>query len=266
MGVVAVASSVLVIDLLLFTVAGVVLFDRPALARARGHIGSRLREVVPYVVVLGGVLLVNRVAREAGPDLSYVIGWNLTDELYAIEGTLVATIQTVQHPLLTRYFSFIYLPGYVFLLTFPPVLYVVARDPRPLKETILTFTLNYSLGLVCYILFISYGPRNLLPEAVEPLLYSTYPDTQVLTGEVNSNSNVFPSLHASLSVSAATLAVRHHDAYPKWTPIAVWGAASVCLATMYLGIHWATDVAAGIVLGVGSVWLAGRVVDWEERR
>ncbi|WP_435364619.1 phosphatase PAP2 family protein [Haloarchaeobius sp. DYHT-AS-18] len=266
MSVLAVAGSVLAMDLLLFVVAGAVLFDRPALGGARGRVGSRLREISPYLVVLAVVLLVNRVARDAGPDLSWVIGWNITDELYAIEGTLVATIQSVQSPLLTQYFSFVYLPGYVFLLTFPPVLYFCYRESRPLKETILSFTLNYSLGLVCYVLFISYGPRNLLPEAVEPLLYSTYPDTQVLTGEVNSNSNVFPSLHTSLSVTTATLAVRHHDAYPKWTPVAIWGAVSVCLATMYLGIHWGTDVAAGIVLGVGSVWLAARVVDREEER
>ncbi|WP_435359232.1 phosphatase PAP2 family protein [Haloarchaeobius sp. DFWS5] len=266
MSLLAVTGSVLLGTLLLYVVVGVVLLDRRSLDVARGGIRTKVRELVPYLVVLGVVLLVNRVAREAGPDLSWVIGWNVTDELYAVEGTLVATVQSIQTPWLTSYFSFIYLPGYVFLLTFPVVLYVALRDPRPLKETILSYTLNYSIGLVCYILFISYGPRNMLPDMVDPLLYSTYPDTQLLTGEVNSNSNVFPSLHASMSVTAATLAIRHRDGYPRWAWMSVFGAVSVCVATMYLGIHWATDVAAGVVLGVGSVVLAARVVDWEEAR
>ncbi|WP_435333599.1 phosphatase PAP2 family protein [Haloarchaeobius sp. TZWWS8] len=266
MSLVAVTGSVLLGTLVLYLLAGIVVLDRAALARVRHGIRGKLIALKPYLAVLVVVMLINRVAREAGPDLSWVLGWNITDELFAIEGHLVATVQSVQTPWLTQYFSFIYLPGYVFLLTFPFVLYLAHRDVRPLKETVLSYTLNYSIGLVFYVLFISYGPRNLLPDAVEPLLYSTYPDTQLLTGEVNSNSNVFPSLHSSMSVTAATLAFRNHDAYPRWTPVALWLAVSVCLATMYLGIHWGTDVVAGIVLGVGSVWLAKRGVDWEEER
>ena len=266
MNLLAVTGTVLLGTLALYLVVGVALLDRQALATTREDFRRKLRASVPYLAILAVVLVLNRVAREAGPDLSWAIGWNVTDELYAIEGTFVASVQSIETPLLTHYFSFVYLPGYVFLLTFPIVLYVAHKELRPLKETILAYALNYSLGLVGYLLFISYGPRNLLPDMVDPLLYSSYPSSQLLTGEVNSNSNVFPSLHASLSTSAAALAVRHREAYPGWAVVAGVGAVSVAIATMYLGIHWATDVVAGVLLGVASVAAAARLVDWEERR
>jgi membrane-associated phospholipid phosphatase len=261
-----VTVGVLVGTLFLYVAAGATLVDRADLAAARQGFTENVRAVLPYVGLLGTVLFVNRVAREAGPDLSWVLGWNVTDELYAVEGTFVASVQSVQSPWVTGYFSFVYLPGYVFLLTFPVLLYVASGAVRPLKETVLSYTVNYSLGLVCYVLFISYGPRNMLPDMVDPLLYSTYPDTQLLTGEVNSNSNVFPSLHASLSTTVAVLSLRHRETSRRWMGVAVFGAVNVAVATMYLGIHWATDVVAGVVLGVGSVVLAAPGVDWEEGR
>jgi membrane-associated phospholipid phosphatase len=60
-------------------------------------------------------------------------------------------------------------------------------------------------------------------------------------------------------VTVALLAVDSHDEYPLWTPIAVFLAASVVLSTVVLGIHWVTDVVAGMALAAGSVWL---VTDW----
>ena len=221
---------------------------------------ERLREGGPYLAVLVLVLIVNKVARDIGPELSWIVGWNITSTIYAIEGNFVAYVQTVAHPALTAAFSFTYLLGYVFLLVFPFLAYIALPDARPLKLTAAAYTCNYAVGLTCYILFISYGPRNLIPDLVDPLLFSTYPRSQILTGEVNVNTNVFPSLHTSLSVTSATLAWYTREEYPRWTPVAVGFALSIAFATMYLGIHWATDVVAGLVLGVASVELADRIV------
>lgn len=266
MGIVTVTLATVGGAVLLMALAGVAFVDRSGLGALRRNYRERARSLLPYLGALAGVLVVNRVARSAGPDVSWIIGWEITDTLYAIEGPLVATIQSVRTPWLTGYLSFVYLPGYVFLLSFPVVLYITAASERPLKETIAAYTVNYSLGALCYVLFVSFGPRNLLPGMVEPLLYAVYPDTQVLTGEVNSNSNVFPSLHTSLSVTVAALAVRHDAVSRGWTYVAGFAAVSVAVATMYLGIHWASDVVAGTVLGVGSVLVARRIVDWERER
>jgi membrane-associated phospholipid phosphatase len=226
-----------------------------------GTLRERIRDASPYLGLLTVVLLVNKVARDVGPEVSWAIGWNVTGLIYAIEGNFVEHVQSLATPTLTAVFSTVYLPGYVFLLMFPFVAYLFSDDRRPLKLTAVAFATNYMIGLTCYILFISYGPRNLLPEHVESLLYVTYPQTQILTGEVNVNTNVFPSLHTSLSVTTAIVAVRTRKTYPVWAVVAPILASMVALATMYLGIHWAVDVAAGGILGVVSVVLGDRIVD-----
>ncbi|MDS0242228.1 MULTISPECIES: phosphatase PAP2 family protein [unclassified Haloferax] len=231
------------------------------LAGAYGSGRGRFREAAPYLGLLTVVLLVNKVARGVGPELSWALGWNATGVIYAVEGNFVGSVQSLATPALTAVLSTVYLSGYVFLLVFPFIAYFVAADDRPLKLTAVTYAANYAIGLTCYILFISYGPRNLLPGQVESLLYSSYPQTQILTGEVNVNTNVFPSLHTSLSVSAAAIAIRTRETYPAWAVVASLLASAIAFSTMYLGIHWGTDVVAGVALGLGSVALGDRFVE-----
>lgn len=220
----------------------------------RGFAVDQLRQVFPYLVLLGGVLLVNNYVREFGPGLSWIIGWNITGTIMALEGNLIGIIQGFAHPWLTIYFSYVYIYGYVFMLVFPIVVYLLHRKNRPIREVALAYALNYGIGVICYLLFIALGPRNTL--VADGLLYTHWPESQLLTSEVNANVNVFPSLHASVSATVAILAYRWRDIYRWWFPVAVVGALSVSLSTMYLGIHWATDVAFGVVLAGFSVGAA----------
>ncbi|WP_416841707.1 phosphatase PAP2 family protein [Haloferax sp. DFSO52] len=226
-----------------------------------GTLRDRLRESSPYLGLLVFVLLVNKVARDIGPDVSWALGWNVTGLIYALEGDFVHHVQSLRTPELTAVLSTVYLSGYVFLLTFPFVAYLFSDDRHPFELTAVAYAVNYAIGLTCYLLFISYGPRNLLPGQVESLLYSTYPQTQILTGEVNLNTNVFPSLHTSLSVTAAIVAISTYRTYPVWAFVAPIIAATVAFATMYLGIHWASDVVFGVLLGVVSVALGEWVIE-----
>lgn len=218
------------------------------------------------LLALGVVLVVNKVAREVGPTISWIIGINITGTIYAIEGGFVATVQSIANPSFTLYFSVAYVYMYVFLLVFPFLAYLALADPRPLRELAAAYIFNYALGLVCYILFVSYGPRNLLPEMVDSLLYSTYPNTQLLTRQVNATTNVFPSLHTSTSATVALLAWRTRETYPRWLYVAAPMAGSIIVATMYLGIHWGIDVLAGLALAYLSVRLAERYADYAAGR
>jgi membrane-associated phospholipid phosphatase len=239
------------------------------------RIRRNLRAVAPTLAVLGGVLAVNSVVRDIGVELSWLIGVNITRYIFLLESELVATIQSIATPALTAYFGFVYVFGYTFLLTFPVLAYLLTESPRPVRVLFTAYILNYGFGLVCYVLFVAYGPRNFMPELVEPLLYTAWPQSQLLVQQVNTNTNVFPSLHTSLSVTVALVAVRFRGIYPRWAPVAVLLAASIVFSTMYLGIHWATDVVAGAAVGWASVVLAARVGDdpvagavrrWRDRR
>ena len=234
---------------------------RSHLAGVRETFRQRARAVYPYVGLLAVVLVVNSVARDLGTALSWVLDWNITGLIYAIEGEFVATLQAAGSPALTAALSYVYVYGYVFLLLFPVLAYFALDDLQAFRHTMLAYGFNYAIGVACYLLFIAYGPRNLMPELVDSLLYTTWPRSQLLTSAVNSNTNVFPSLHASLSVSVVCLAYRTRRAYPAWLVLSVPIAASVIVSTMYLGIHWGVDVVAGVVLGIGSVLLAEGLTD-----
>jgi len=249
---------VLVVSLL--TVLGLILIvglDR--LWTFRVDAVDRFEGVFPYLLLLGGVLAVNSYLRQIGPSLSWVFGWQITDDIFAIEGDFVGILQSYSHPVADLYFSYTYIYGYIFLVAFPVLAYFVLSDGRPVRELILAYAINYVVGVVCYLVFIAYGPRNVMPDLVDQILYLNWPESNLLTREFNANVNVFPSLHTSLSVTVALLAYRTRESYPLWLPVSSILAASVMVSTMYLGIHWGTDVVAGIGLAVlsvgGAAWL-----------
>lgn len=234
----------------------------------RNHFGdilSNVREVAPTALILGVVLLANGLIRDAGVELSWLIGVNVTGRIHALEGQFVATVQSFATTELTALFSFVYIFGYVFLLTFPVVLYAL-YDTDPLLTTLVAYSLNYTIGLVSYILFVAYGPRNYMPNLVESLLYTSWPQAQLLTSQVNVNTNVFPSLHTSLAVTVALIAYQYRGEYEGWHTVATVLAVLITISTMYLGIHWLTDVIGGVVLAALSVFLATRVVDGDRER
>ncbi|AFZ71866.1 phosphatase PAP2 family protein [Natronobacterium gregoryi] len=245
---------------LMLAVSTVVLIGRYRLRDTRLEWRDRVRATAPITIVLALVLLFNGVARDWVPDVSLMIGWHVTELIYDVEQYVILWLQSQATPELTAYFSFIYIYGYVFLLVFPLVAYFALSNTRPLRELLTAYTLNYVLGLCCYALVVAYGPRNIMPDLVQPLLYDTYPQYQHLTRQVNRNTNVFPSLHTSLSATVAFLAYRTRRIYPTWAVLATIFALSIGISTMYLGIHWVIDVLAGVGLAAVSVALSGHLV------
>ena len=253
-------ARVLLVVATMLAVSLPLVVGRDRLTRTARAWRPRLQTAAPIAAVLVVALLFNRVAREAFPSISWQVGWNATSTFHRLEGDSILVFQSYATSELTAYFTFVYVYGYVFLLVFPVLAYFALSNTRYLRELLAAYTFNYTLGLVCYVLVIAYGPRNVMPELLDTVLYDAYPQYQHLTREVNHNTNVFPSLHTSLATTVAIFAYRTHSEYPTWTPIAVVLAGSVALSTMYLAIHWAIDVVAGVVLAATSVALAATVV------
>jgi len=242
----------------------VTIIGRSRLVELAADFKPRLRESAPYLGVLAGVLVLNFLLREPTQELSWAININITDIIWSIEGDFVAVIQSFETELLTQYFSIVYVYGYAFLLVFPLLAYLALADRTTLKRLAVAYSLNYFIGLAFYILIIAYGPRNTHPEVFQNLIYGLVGGAdasyQLLTAEVNERTNVFPSLHTSLSATVAIFAYKTREEYRSWLVIATVLAVSIIISTMYLGIHWATDVVAGLMLAGVCVYLADRYV------
>ncbi len=269
------AAQVAGVVLLCLVVASVTIVGRDRLRKARQTYRERLAAAVPYVGLLVPLLIANKLVREIGPEISWLVGIRLTGWLQTVDGLLlwplypeetpqmVVWLQSMATPALTAYFSSVYVYGYVFLLVFPIVAYISLPRLEPFRRTVIAYGANYFIGVICYLIFIAYGPRNLLVEQAEGLLFTQHTQYQFITAAVNHETNVFPSLHTSMSVTVALLAWSTRDEYPLWAPIATVLAASVVVSTMYLAIHWATDVIFGIGLGWLSVVIGHQFEDWQ---
>lgn len=243
--------------------------------RLRRVLGDRnlLREralgIAPYAGGLGVVLAVNKGSIRRIEAFSFEYGYRATTAIYAVEGDLVAAIQDAIPRFAVYYFGPAYVVGYVVVVAFPVAAYAFAESMRPLKRLVAAYAVNYAVAIACYAGVVAYGPRN-YPTApgadpsaasVEPLLLEWFGGVTRLTSQVNTATNVFPSLHTALSVTVLLAAVSTHEEFPRWTPVAAFLTGSIVVATVFLGIHWATDVAAGALLAVGSVTAANRLVD-----
>lgn len=229
-----------------------------ALRERSRQVRQRLHDSLGAIALVLGVLVLNRFVRPIVPELSWAFGIPITDAIFRVEGSFVAWVQGFARPWLTSYLAFAYVHLYVFALLVPFVLYLFAEDARPLRVTGIAYATNYGIGVICYVVFIAYGPRNYLVGEVDSLLYTTYPSIRLLTQQANVNTNAFPSLHTSLSVTVALLALWTRRQFPRFPIVIVPITLSVVVATMYLGLHWAMDVLAGFALAGVSVAIGVR--------
>ena len=225
---------------------------------------DRLRAVGPFLLVLALVLLVNKGLQSYIERFSQTYGVEATATIHAIEGDFVVTVQSLVPDITMPYFSAVYVVGYALLLIAPVFLYFFADRARPLKLLVTAYAINYAVAVVFYASVVAYGPRNADrssdgSSADAPLL-ELVPDITHLTALWNTNTNVFPSLHTSLSVTVFLLAAMTREEFRRWFGLASVLAASIVVATMALGIHWLVDVLAGIVLAVVAVTGARAVV------
>ncbi len=250
----------IVVLVMLVTATLVIVGPRSLLTAIRDYRWRLAACALPFAA-LAGVLIVRWSTRGVIQRLELrVIGTNITPYLFEVEQAVFGTnpvtiLQSFQTEALTSFFVFVYIYGYAFLLLFPLIAYFALDEMDDLSTLILAFTANYAIGLACYLLFIAYGPRNLDPILFEGLLYDAFPRSRLLTNQVNQNTNVFPSLHTSLAVTVFLVAWTTREKYPLWVPLAGFLAVSVAISTMYLGIHWFSDVVAGTALALVSVYI-----------
>jgi membrane-associated phospholipid phosphatase len=106
---------------------------------------------------------------------------------------------------------------------------------------------------------INFGLTEVLKYSIDrPRPFETYP---FITKKSGGGNPSFPSGHTSAAfVTATSLSL----AYPKWyiiVPSFAW-AGTVAYSRMYLGVHYPSDVLGGIIVGMGSSFIAFKAQKW----
>jgi serine/threonine protein kinase len=159
-------------------------------------------------------------------------------------------------------FSLVYFFLFPLLVLGTVVLFYRRRDPQPLLLLATAATINYLLTLPFY-LFFPVPERWTYPDSGAMLL------SDLWTAEFIKNfrpfsglNNCFPSVHVSMTVVLAACLYRVGSRFRRASvPLGL----TIVLSTFVLGIHWISDILAGLACGLASFRLAERLLPRVER-
>lgn len=162
------------------------------------------------------------------------------------------------HPYWTDFFCLMYLGLFFWMFGF---LFYYAFTRQPLYQRfMLGLMLIYMGGFMGYLFFPAAGPRYAFPDQWTWLSGGTFfQATNLTVSHMGAKLDVFPSLHAAISIYLLFWQSEHHKTGVVWgfpLTLGIW------LSTVYLGFHYFPDLMAGGALGGLALFLA----PWLEAR
>jgi membrane-associated phospholipid phosphatase len=159
-------------------------------------------------------------------------------------------------------FSMVYFFFFPFLALAAAVLFYLRRDPRPLLLLAIAVTVDYLLTLPFYVLF-PVPERWTYPDSGAVLLSDLWTSKLIQAFRPFSGlNNCFPSFHVSITVVLVACLYRAGTWFRR---AALLLGLAVVLSTFALGIHWLSDILAGLACGLVSFHLAERLLPRVER-
>ncbi|KLU65535.1 PAP2 superfamily protein [Desulfosporosinus acididurans] len=159
--------------------------------------------------------------------------------------------RVLKTPWLTSYFQWIYANGFTLPVLIPIFRSFWAKDSLKmirysLSAHVLQFLLIFPFYLTIHVNEVWYVLGQ--PDGMARHLSAAEAAVVVV--------NCFPSMHTSIAFAMLLLAWREKDKLFRW----VWTlfCLSIIYSTLYLEIHWVTDVIAGILLALSTITLG----DW----
>lgn len=194
-----------------------------------------------------------RDARYIVPPLvaSGIAGWASEISPYAlqtaliqgVEGDIVSLFQTMIHPVATQLFVAIYLVVYPLLLLFTYI--GLKREGRGRHvDYATTYTAVVVASTPLFFLF-PVGVTGYHLDSVTPLLYEGNGPVQSFMMTADTLQKAMPSLHAGLAGTASLYAPEDYELV-SWATTAL-----ILVSTLYLGIHWMSDLVVGIAIAYG---------------
>lgn len=202
---------------------------------------------------MAGVLLINKYEQLLERHMSYQK--DFTPFFFKLEGHFVQHFQQFFHAAWVSDISaFFYVIILQSMLIASIGIFAGQHNKVYLYASCLTVLLNYAIAIPFFLFFPITEVWAFPPAGVTFYMLEAYPRFEVVYRPMSGLDNCFPSLHTSVSVSMAILAVRSGNR--RWAGIACTFAAIILFTIFYMGIHWLTDMLGGLVLAGVSTTLA----------
>lgn len=189
------------------------------------------------------------------PDLTHALtGW---------EGSWQGHLQRLlEAPALTLLCAFFYLIVFQGFMIASLIVYAKAGNEKLYFALCVSLLVNYLVAVPFY-LFVPVHEAWSASSHVRFLMLGVYPDFESQYRHLSGLDNCFPSLHTSISATMALIALRSGSR--RWAAFGAINAAVIIFSIFYLGIHWATDMFAGLALAFAAAAIglrAGDRISW----
>ncbi|UVI28092.1 phosphatase PAP2 family protein [Paenibacillus spongiae] len=210
-----------------------------------------------HFVALIAILFLNKVELMIENNMTnYTV--DFTSFVQSIEGGFVSNLQqTFENEIVTFVLAFIYVVVFQAMLIASIGIYTYQdKTKRMYYATCYAIMINYLVAIPFYF-FLPVNEVWAHDSSVRFLMLDVFPTFETEYRALSGLNNCFPSLHTSISVTLAVLAIRSGN--KRWAWFCSICAAAVIFAIFYLGIHWLTDMLGGMLLGLFASTVGMRI-------
>lgn len=201
------------------------------------------------------ILMFNKFELSIEKWMNYSV--DFTSDIYRLEGNFVANLQHFSANLtLTQIAAFFYVIVFPTLFIVSLGIYTHEKNKKLFYTLSYTMLINYIVAIPFYLFFPVNEVWN-FHHGVRFLMLDVFPAFEQQYRPLSGINNCFPSLHTSISVSMALLALKSNSRF--WKIYTMVSAVMIIFSIFYLGIHWLTDAAGGLALALFAVTAGLRI-------